>query len=376
MLMLLPALLLAGQSANVQHQRPSEPVVQVGLFSYHADGTAAGSAFGTADRLESIVYASGSLCQMGAGYTDLPAMAAHAWKFGGRVISANGESAVVELEWRRVMSQGATVTEAPTSVQLTLKVGERVLLDSVAPQTARGCSVTNAGFEARYMTRFTGLHHQFTPTARGGGIGTARVGAGLGGGVGAGGGAGAGAGSGSGAGVGAPAGVSSGGGGTGRTAYGSQAVIIGQSADPESLRVELWLVHSVAGMEDQTVYQTLNSTREGALFAFAPVSVATPEGTVGVQVSGSFALHGGPPGDRLVFVTNRRLSYSPTTTAQPRDRVKETEGVGRIMRPMPGPDDVLSFELPALSAGHGHSALPDRFSIRVRIRPAGGVEHE
>ena len=46
------------------------------------------------------------------------------------------------------------------------------------------------------------------------------------------------------------------------------------------------------------------------------------------------------------------------------------------MRSMPGPDDVLSFELPALSAGHGHSAVPDRFSIRVRIRPAGGVEHE
>ena len=72
-------------------------------------------------------------------------------------------------------------------------------------------------------------------------------------------------------------------------------------------------------MEDQTVYQTLTSTREGAMFAFAPVSVATPEGTVGVQISGSFAIHGGPPGDRLVFVTNRRLSYS-STTAQPRDR--------------------------------------------------------
>jgi hypothetical protein len=31
MLMLLPALLLAGQSATVQHAKPSEPVVQVGL---------------------------------------------------------------------------------------------------------------------------------------------------------------------------------------------------------------------------------------------------------------------------------------------------------------------------------------------------------
>ena len=71
MLLLLPALLLAGQSATAQHAKPSEPIVQVGLFSYHADGTAAGSAFGTAERLESTVFASGSLCQLGAGYRDL-----------------------------------------------------------------------------------------------------------------------------------------------------------------------------------------------------------------------------------------------------------------------------------------------------------------
>ena len=111
------------------------------------------------------------------------------------------------------------------------------------------------------------------------------------------------------------------------------------------------------------------------MFAFAPVSVATPEGTVGVQITGSFAIQGGPAGDRLVFVTTRRLSYSSTTT-QPRDRAQEAEGVGRRVQPMPGPDDVLSFELPALGAGHGHSAIPDRFSIRVRIRPAGGASNE
>ena len=112
------------------------------------------------------------------------------------------------------------------------------------------------------------------------------------------------------------------------------------------------------------------------MFAFAPVSVATPEGTVGVQITRLVRdSRAAPPGDRLVFVTNRRLSYS-WTTAQPRDRSQEAEGVGRITRPMPGPDDVLSFELPALTAGHGHSAIPDRFSIRVRIRPAGGVSND
>ena len=94
MLMLLPAFLLVGQTASASPIKTTEPIVQVGLFSYHADGTAAGSAFGTAERLESTVFASGSLCQLGAGYRDLPAMAAHAWKFTGHVVSANAESAV------------------------------------------------------------------------------------------------------------------------------------------------------------------------------------------------------------------------------------------------------------------------------------------
>jgi hypothetical protein len=385
MLMLLPALLLAGQGSPAQHAKLNEPTVQVGLFSYHADGTAAGSAFGTSERLESTVFASASLCQLGAGaYRDLPAPAAHAWKFSGRVVSANAESAVVQLEWQRIMTQGAEVSEAPTSVQLTLRAGDRVLLDSVAPQTTRGCSVTNAGFEARYVARSAGLKHQYTPVARGGGTGTASVGAGAGGGMGAGGGAavGAGAGGGTGAGAGAGsggdagplAGASAGAGGGARTAYGSRAIAIGRNSDPESLRVELWLVRSIPGMEDQTFYETLHATREGAMFAFAPVPVKTPEGTVGVQVTGSFSIQGGSGGDRLIFVIDRRLSYSGPA-AQPRDRSREAGRSGRITRPMPGPDDVLSFELPALEAGMGHTAIPDQFSIRVRIRPAGGAEN-
>jgi hypothetical protein len=373
MLMLLPALLLAGQSVPVQRAKASELIVQIGLFSYHADGTAAGSAFGTAERLESTVFASGSLCQLGAGYRDLPAMAAHAWKFTGRVVSANAESAVVQLDWQRVMSEGSAVSEAPTSVELTLKAGDRVLLDSVAPQTARGCSVTNAGFEARYMARFPGLAPQSAPAAKGAGTGTATAGAA--GGVGSGGGAGTGGRSGVGGGSGAGVGASSGGGGGG-TVYASRVIgVQGQNLDPESLKVELWLVRSVEGMEDQTVYQALHATREGAMFAFAPISVKTPEGSVGVQVTGSFSIQGGGGGDRLIFLINRRLSYS-WGGAEPRDRSQEGGSSGRIMRQMPGPDDVLSFELPELDAANGHPAIPDRFSIRVRIRPAGGVEHE
>jgi hypothetical protein len=369
MVMLLAALLLAGQSQTVQHGRVNEPIVQVGLFSYHADGTAAGSAFGTSDRLESIVFASASLCQLGAGFRDLPATAAHAWKFTGRVVSATSESAVVQLEWQRTMNEGADVSEAPTSVQLTLKAGDRVLLDSVAPQTTRGCSVTSAGFEARYVARSAGLRHQFTPWAGGGGAGT---GIGTGAGTGTGGGfrtgSSSGTGSGSGSGGGAPAA-----GAGGRALSGSRVLgVPGENLDPDSLNVELWLVRSVPGSEDRSLYQALRSSREGAMFAFAPVPVTTPEGVIGVQVSGSFSVQGGGDGDRLIFVVNRRVSYS-AAGAELRDRSAEGGNSGRIVRRMPRPDEVLSFELPQLEAAHGHSAVPDRFSVRVRIRPAGGV---
>ena len=66
------------------------------------------------------------------------------------------------------------------------------------------------------------------------------------------------------------------------------------------------------------------------MFAFAPVSVKTPEGAVGVQVTGSFAIQGGPPGDRLVFVTSRRLSYSFDDRPAARSRTRRRRDVGRI----------------------------------------------
>jgi len=351
MFMLLPALLLAGQIGGVKHATAKGPTVQVGLFSYHTDGSAAGSAFGTADRLESTVFASGSLCQLGAGYRDLPAMAAHAWKFTGHVISANAESAVVQLEWQRVMSQGTMVTEAPTSVQLTLKAGERVLLDSVAPQTARGCSVTNAGFEARYTTRASGLNHQFTPTAAAAALG---------------GGAGAGTGAGSGSGTG-------GGSGGGVAVHSGRVAVTGLTpTSPDSLKVELWLVRAAPGIEEETFYQALHATREGAMFAFAPVPVTTVQGAIAVQVTGSFSVEGGGGGDHLTVVINRRLSRA-LPGAQPWNRAQEKGGSARITRQMPGPDEVLSFEMPGLDAATG-PAIPDRFSLRVRIRPGGASD--
>lgn len=35
---------------------------------------------------------------------------------------------------------------------------------------------------------------------------------------------------------------------------------------------------------------------------------------------------------------------------------------------MPGPDDVLSFELPPIRVPNSGVTLPDQFAVRVRIR--------
>ena len=353
---LLPALLMIGQvaqSPRAVHTPAAQPAVQIGVFGYRADGTQSGSASGTAEGQPSTVYASASLCQMGAGFRELPAMASHAWKFNGRVISATAEAAVVQLEWQRIMDQGASLNTAPTSVQLTLNLGDRVVLDSVAAESTRGCAVTNAVFEARYVSRNPGMNHAFTAAGGAGGGGFAR-GGGAAGGVAVSGGAGAGSGS---------------GGGTSGVAVGSRATITQPTNDPDLLNVELWLVHSVRGAADETTYQTLRASREGAMFAFAPVAIQTPQGAFSVQVTGSFSTTSSPGGARLIFATGRRVSFGPVRGAS-----SEVLGTSRVTRPMPGPDEVLSFELPPLTETNGHPDVPDQFAVRVRIRPAADAK--
>ena len=356
MFMLLPALLLAAPGALAGQTPQNQPVVQVGVFAYRADGSASGSAFGTAESQTSSVFASASFCQLGAGYRDLPAMAAHAWRFTVKVISADADIAVAQVEWQRIMDRGTAVKGAPTTVQLTLRAGEREVLDSVAPESTGSCSVmypvTNGVFEARYMPL-----NRFAPVgSAAGGRGMARGGGGTGASVGAG------SGSGSGVGRGSGGGISGGRGGA--RGVGGQA-----NSDTDLLSVELWLVHSVPGGEEQTVYQRLFSSREGAMFAFAPRSIQTPEGAITVQVTGSFSTRDSPGGTRLIFATERRVSFGPARGAS-----TDEQGTSRLTQPMPGPDDVLSFELPPLTGANRRPSVADEFAVRVRIRPAAGAK--
>ena len=105
----------------------------------------------------------------------------------------------------------------------------------------------------------------------------------------------------------------------------------------------------------------------GADFAFAPITVENGKRPLTVQVTGSFSVTASPGrGEQLVFSTNRRV-MTTTSTQMPRDGFPDTQGTSRTTTVMPGPDDVLSFEMPPVRPSPGSAAIPDQFSLRVRI---------
>ena len=355
LIILFAVMTVAGTATPASAQSPlsDEPIVQVGLFSYRDDGTVQGSAYDTEPSLSSVVYVNGSLCQLGAGNRPQPATAADAWRFTGRIVSKTAEEAVMQLDWQRILVDGHATVAPGETVQLTLKAGDRLLLDSVLPRTQPSCGVASVGFEARYRQRFSEfpqLREQLK----------SRVGR-------------AGGGTGGGAVAISGSGTASGGVRTGRisagpgTAPGPDAASATRAVPGRMVSVNLWLVHSAPGRDDEVLHQVLSAPHEGAVFAFAPVNINGPGGPATVQVTGSFVVRtNAESGDQqLIFVTTRRVTRG---TGQPRDAADQA-GTSRIVNKMPGPDDVLSFEMPALRAIDGRPALPDRFSVRVRIAP-------
>jgi hypothetical protein len=296
---------------------------------------------------------------MGAGKDPPPASAADAWRFAGRVVSRTAVEAVLQLDWQRILENGRSTSTPGGSVQLTLKAGDQVVLDSLLPRTQTSCSNAGVHFEARYRSRFS----DFPKVKELVGLRNGRAG-----GVVRGGGGGSGMGSGSGGGgasMGASAGpISRGSGSAAGSGTGGGVRIV---AGARMLRVNLWLVHSAPGREDEVLHQELRAPHQGATFAFAPVAIDGEGGPASVQVTGSFAVHtNSQTGDQsLIFMTSRRVTRGGD---QPRDGA-DVAGSSRIVKTMPGPDEVLSFEMPPIKSVNGRPAPQDQFSVRVRINP-------
>ena len=316
--------LFSGAAAGDDRQPPAAPEILVGVFGYRADGSSPLAAWDTLPSTNSVVSIT-SLCSVTGGLK-APLGATDAWRFSGKVLSSNLDEAVLELEWQRIVDRGEAVTAPTGNVQLTLKAGEHVVLDRVIPDAPSRCSITGASFEARYSRArlATGLQRseESRGESRGGG---ARI--------------------------------------EGRVPewrLRAQAVM-------KAVDVNLWLVHSAPGRPDEVLHQTLLATNRGAAFAFSPVTVDTTQGPVAIQVTGSLAVTSSGVGDQLVFTTNRRVT-SARSDLPVRDTAPDSHGSSRTTIPMPAPTDVLSFEMPPLRL-KGLPALPDQFSVRVRVTP-------
>ena len=325
--LVLLSTIAAAEAALVQPTPQSESVVQVGLFGYNVDGSSTSAAWDTEPSLSSTVYASSTLCNVGAGDRTPPPNAAHAWKFSGTVLSKTADEAVVQLNWQRVVDRGQPFAGPLNTIQLTLRHGDKVALDTVIPESS-ACQSASATFEARYGPRHW---HSATIVAPVAGAIRGPSGAGIG------------SGSGSGA---------------GRTVSGKAAA--GPTTAPP-MQFDLWLVHRAPGRLDEVFHKVVRAAGEDAEFTFPPVSIVTPQGNADVQVSGSFRV---TPQRQLVFLTNRRVSHSGSAAREP---VVDT-GHGKSVRDLPTSEEVLSFDMPSIQVAGSKSkdVLPDQFSIRLR----------
>jgi hypothetical protein len=331
------ALLLGCVPATVVAQSAPDLVVQVGLFNHRLDGSFAGSAVDTGPDLDSTV--STNQCLAGAGNGDRPIPnATDIWRFTGKVISADRERAVVQLNWRRTLAQGKKTAGNEASVQLTLRNGESVTLD----QAGVGCPSMNITFEARYGerpfggVRTSGVTLPMSGTVRGS-IASSGVIAGN----------------------------------TGVTPSGLDPAA-GSNPDravPSSrvFNIDLWIVHAIPGQADQVTHSQLRINENGGQFSLAPMRVNSGAGVSTVQIAGSLlVVVANGSEERLVFRTTRRVT-PPTPGTAAADPSRDIVGSSMVINRLPGPDDVLSFEMPPIQVGN--ETLPDRFSVRVKVAP-------
>jgi hypothetical protein len=338
--------------AAAQNKSPRDPIVQVGLFGYRADGLIGGAAYDTWPDLTSTVYVSMARCGMGAGNRTPPEDASDVWQFAGKVLGETGEEAVVQLTWRRVKIAGRAVNGDESTTQLTLRQGEAQQLDQATIEPRPGCPTVAVAFEARYSPRMAGPG--YPPGLGVGGITSGTPASGSGGGMAVGR---------------VTQSVQTGGGGAVPPASGDGGgVRVGSPGQGAALwDVNLWLVRNLPGKPADSTHSVLKMNRDGASFAFAPVVVSTSRGDAVVRVTGSLAVVVGANGEEQLKFTTRR-QVSPAGAPAPMDSSMGSNGSSTVMYRMPAGQDVLAFEMPPVYV-QGAEPVPDVFSVRLSVVP-------
>jgi hypothetical protein len=335
MLILSSAVMLfVAQTGSSPAKPPSAPVVQVGVFLYAPDGTTQAAAYQTNLASESVQYVAG--CEIGGGNRPAPDRATDVWRVSGNVERSDAEEAVVRVDWQRLRAAGTPVTSPGGSVVLTLHVGDRVLLDSAHSDPVVGCGARTIGFEARFAAR------PGWTAVRGGG-------AGGGGGV-----------------------ASGTGTGGGRAGGGGRVMASPRAAsDAAAFSADLWLVKTDANRSpEQPDFNmqgiVLQKVQGAAPFTFTPFTIETPAGPLSVQITGLVQVTNDRGPTELVFTAARNVRYA--ASGPNRESTVTSMGTSTTRHPMPGPDEVMSFELPSIKLPNSTATVPDQYSVRLRIR--------
>jgi hypothetical protein len=341
------AVLLAGQITSAA--QTSAPVLQVGVFSYGPDGKPQAAAYSTTLDTESIQYIAG--CEIGGGNRPVPDRATDAWRLAGKVETLTAEEAVVRIDWQRIRAGKAAAASPGGSIQLTLHPGDRVPLDSANPDPTPGCGSRTVSFEAKFEPRPGWMVGPNGPLNHSPAVTIMRNGSG--------GGASTGSGSGSGS-------------GGGSVSAGATSV---QKADPPSgantrtYTAELFLVRtdkSDPEKPDFNLQGLVLKDVQTTSFEFSPFTIITSAGPVNVQITGGLLITTSGTEPTFSFTAIRTIRYSGAGPA--RDAINTATGRSTTRNPMPGPDEVLSFELPPIRVPNTSVTVPEQYSVRVRIR--------
>jgi hypothetical protein len=317
MMIPIALMMVAAQAASGAPSKPAgTPVLQVGVFSIGPDGKQQAAAYETSLSTESVQYIAG--CAIGGGNRPVPDRATDAWKVSGKVERMTADEAVVRVDWQRIRIAGVGSTSPSGSIQLTLHPGDRVPLDSATPDPSVGCGARTVSFEARFEPRPGWM------VGPGGGL---------------------------------------------SVSPGVTVMHDGSAGGGREYNADLWLVRTDKAHPEKPDFNLqgliLRKVHGTAEFAFSPFTLDTSSGPLNVQITGSVRVTSELE-PQLIFTTMRTVRYSSVGAG--RDASSSASGSSTTSNAMPGPDEVLSFELPPIRVPHSTTTLPDQYSVRVRIR--------
>ena len=359
-ILLFATALTLGQMTTSAGQTPpdmSEPVVSFGLFRVQADGPPRGwaSQSAGAGRPQASGWVTISPCpDLGAARSGQPLSdaATDVWRLSTHVTSISSDTATAQLTWERVRRNGREESGTPQSTTVTLERNERVRLEDIHVPANGQCEARTLALEAVFAAPADVMESIAAAGEARANAADSRA-------------------------PGAPASAQE------RprifrmppNASGISRTAIARAGEPAptTLMADLWLVRSVPGQPDETLHVTAPVIQIPVRFAFTPLVMQADGGEATVQVEGTVELGMSPGGEpRFFFSAGRRVGFIATNRPA-RDGASTNESSTKTSVRVPGPDEVISFELPPVQVPGG-GEVPERLSIRVRLTPQPMVE--